>query len=135
MTSNTVYCFYVVWPARALQIGSGLNKKRKIDVVGLGQCCLDHIGTIEKFPPVDSKCETDSITIQGGGPVATALVALARWKLNCTLLGVTGDDQFSYEIRASLEKEGIDISGLITRPRSKSQVAFIVVEKVSDAIK
>lgn len=97
----------------------------------MGQCCLDYIGTIEKYPAVDTKCEASDITIQGGGPVATALVALARWELNCALLGVTGDDPFGDEIRASLESEGIDIRGLIRRPRSKSQVAFIVVEKGS----
>jgi len=43
-------------------------------------------------------------------------------------MGITGDDQFGSEIRASLEIEGIDICGLKARPRSKSQVAFIVVE-------
>jgi len=108
-----------------------LNQTEKVDVAGLGQCCLDHIGIIAKYPAVDTKCETTNITIQGGGPVATALVALSRWELSCTFLGVTGDDPFGDEIRASLETEGIDINGLISRPQSKSQVAFIVVEKGS----
>ena len=108
-----------------------MNQIKKVDVVGLGQCCQDYIGIIEQYPAVDTKCEATGITIQGGGPVATALVALARWKLNCAFLGVTGDDQFGDEIQASLETEGIDIGGLISRPQSKSQVAFIVVEKGS----
>ncbi len=108
-----------------------MNKRKQIDVVGLGQCCLDYIGTIEQYPAVDTKCEATDITIQGGGPVATALVALARWQLNCALLGITGDDPFGDEIRTSLKTEGVDIRGLKTRTHSHSQVAFIVVEKGS----
>jgi sulfofructose kinase len=108
---------------------SVLNQVKNIDAVGLGQCCLDYIGKIETFPAVDSKCETTDITIQGGGPVATALVALSRWKINCAFMGITGDDRFGDEIRASLETEGIDLNGLKTRRQSKSQAAFIVVEK------
>jgi len=108
-----------------------VNKIEKVDVVGLGQCCLDYIGTIEHYPAIDTKCEATDITIQGGGPVATALVALTRWQLNCALIGITGDDQFGDEIRTSLETEGIDIRGLKTRPDSGSQVAFVIVEKGS----
>ncbi len=106
-----------------------MNQINQVDVVGLGQCCLDYIGTIEKYPSADSKCEATDITIQGGGPVATALVALARWQMKCAFLGITGDDQFGNEIRTSLEIERINISQLKSRPQSKSQVAFIVVEK------
>lgn len=104
---------------------------KTVDVVGLGQCCLDYIGTIAHYPKVDAKCEATGITIQGGGPVATALVALARWNLSCAIMGITGDDSFGQEIRASLQMEKIDIKGLQVRPQSTSQVAFIVVEKGS----
>lgn len=104
---------------------------KTVDVVGLGQCCLDHIGMIEEYPEVDKKCETTALTIQGGGPVATALVALARWSLRCAIMGIAGDDRFGEEIRASLQKEHIDIEGLHIRRQSASQIAFIVVEKRS----
>lgn len=102
-----------------------------VDVVGLGQCCLDYIGTIAKYPQVNQKCEATGLIIQGGGPVATALVALARWNLNCAIMGITGDDSFGQEIRASLQKEQIDIKGIQIRPQSTSQVAFIVVEQAT----
>ena len=108
-----------------------MGKKNKIDVVGLGQCSLDTIGKIEKYPAADRKCEVTGMTIQGGGPVATALVALSRWQAACAFMGITGDDPFGAQIRASLSQAGIDISGLKTRPQSGSQVAFIVAEKGS----
>jgi len=57
-------------------------------VFGLGQCCLDYIGKIPSYPPPDTKCEFSDLFIQGGGPVATAMVALARWGVSCAFAGV-----------------------------------------------
>ena len=65
----------------------------------------------------------------GGGPVATALVALSRLGVRCRFCGVTGDDTAGMKIRDSLKQEGIDVMKLIKRGHSRSQLAFIVVEK------
>jgi ribokinase len=98
------------------------------DVVGLGQCSLDYIAKADSYPPPDSKCEVSGMVIHGGGPVATALVALTRWGINCNFIGVIGDDSFGETIRQSLHSEGVDSSGLVTRENSASQFAFIVAE-------
>ena len=74
-------------------------------VFGLGQCSLDCVGLIREYPPADSKCEVSSMVIQGGGPVATALAALSRWGVPCSICGVTGDDVFGNMIRRSLSEE------------------------------
>jgi len=103
-------------------------KKRSFDVVGLGQCSLDYIAKADAFPAPDAKCEVAGMVIHGGGPVATALVALARWGLRCRFIGVIGDDSFGGDIRRSLEREGVDVSGLVTRENCSSQFAFIVAE-------
>jgi ribokinase len=104
------------------------ESRSQIDVFGLGQCCLDHLGQVEEYPPPDAKCEVSDLVIQGGGPVATALVALARWGMSCAIAGVVGDDRFGIETRRCLDDEGIDTMGLLTRQDSDSQVAFIVAE-------
>ena len=44
------------------------------DVVGLGQCCIDYLGTVENYPDINNKEEVNNLTVQGGGPVATAMV-------------------------------------------------------------
>jgi ribokinase len=98
------------------------------DIYGLGQCSLDYIGKIKSYPPADNKCEFTGMTIQGGGPVATALAALSRWGLRCTFAGVIGDDFFGDQIRAGLEAEGIDLRGLSVRKGLSSQFAFIAAE-------
>ena len=97
-------------------------------VFGIGQCSLDYIGLIPAYPPPDVKCEFSNLVVQGGGPVATALVALKRWGLDCHMAGVVGDDDFGAQITASLSDEGIDTSGLQIRKDQHSQFAFIVSE-------
>lgn len=99
-------------------------------VFGLGQCSLDCIGRVDAYPPPDVKCECSETVIQGGGPVATALVALSRWGVSCAFAGVVGDDLFGGMIKDSLENEGIDIRGLKVRRGAKSQFAFIAAEPV-----
>jgi len=97
-------------------------------VFGLGQCSLDYIGRIPVYPPPDVKCEFTDLTVAGGGPVATALVALRRWGVNGYLAGVAGDDDFGSAILVSLAEEGIDTGGILLRPGERSQFAFIVSE-------
>ena len=103
-------------------------KQKRFQVYGLGQCCLDYIGKVDNYPPPDVKCEFRHMVIQGGGPVATALVALAKWGVSCTFAGVIGDDQFGDIIQATLEDEKVDTAGLVIRQGSESQFAFILAE-------
>jgi sulfofructose kinase len=97
-------------------------------VYGLGQCALDHLALIKSYPEPDTKCEFKELVVQGGGPVATALVALSRWGISCAFAGVIGDDRFGAEIRQSLDVEGVDTRGLLVRAGCSSQFAFIVAE-------
>jgi ribokinase len=97
-------------------------------VFGLGQCTLDYLGSIEAYPPPDVKCECAEIVVHGGGPAATALVALSRWGLSCYIAGVVGDDPFGAAITDSLRREGIDTGGIVLREGHSSQFAFIVSE-------
>jgi sulfofructose kinase len=103
--------------------------KLKFDVYGLGQCAWDYIGQIEKYPSSDSKCEVSDMVTQGGGPVATALVALTRWGFSCSFCGVIGDDYLGRQITDSLNDEKVNTDNIIKRPSSHSQYAFIAAEK------
>jgi len=101
-------------------------------VFGLGQCSLDCIGRLDAYPPPDVKCECSETVIQGGGPVATALVALSRWGISCCFTGVIGEDLFGSMIKESLDHEGIDTTGLIIREGAESQFAFIAAEPAKE---
>jgi len=100
-----------------------------MDVLGLGQCVVDRLALVDGYPGPDEKREFETMVVSCGGPAATALVALSRWGRSCRFCGVVGDDEEGALIRADLAEEGVDASGLIVRPGSRSQFAFIAVEK------
>ena len=102
--------------------------RNSFQICGLGQCTLDYLGAIDSYPPVDVKCEFRDLTTQGGGPAATALVALSRWGVSCAFCGVVGDDPFGEAILESLVAEGVDASDVLVRPGAVSQFAFISAE-------
>jgi sulfofructose kinase len=100
-------------------------------VTGLGQCSLDYLALVDTYPEIDTKEEVLEWHEQGGGPVATALVALSRLGVRCRFFGVIGDDVEGEKIRRSLVDEGVDARGLKRLENASSQVAFIAVEKGS----
>lgn len=97
-------------------------------VVGLGQCSLDFLGTLVKYPDRDQKAELDAMLVQGGGPAATALVTLARLGIDTAFWGRVGGDDYGARIREGLLAEGVDCSNLRVDMAGSSQVAFIVVD-------
>ncbi len=104
-------------------------RKQANTVVGLGQCSLDILGSLAQYPPVDSKCDLDKVLIQGGGPVATALVTLARLDVPSVFLGFVGDDDFGQRIASGLNAEGVDCRYLLVDSGASSQFSFIAVEQ------
>lgn len=97
-------------------------------VVGLGQASIDYLGVISDYPAPDSKCELASLSIQGGGPAATAMATLTRLGRPAAFIGAVGDDDFGRYIVESLIQEGVDVSNLVVVPGGTSQAAFIAVE-------
>jgi ribokinase len=98
-------------------------------VVGIGQCSLDYLAQVDAYPEPDTKCEVLGWEEQGGGPVATALVALSRLGAHTKFFGVMGADEAGDKIRSSLVSEGVEVSGLVRRPHGTSQTAFIVADR------
>ncbi len=96
------------------------------EIVGLGQCCLDYLALVDEYPQEDRKAEFTDLLIQGGGPVATALVCLSRLGRRTSLIGLIGDDAFGQEIRAGLEAEKVDTEHLVTSEGATSQFSFIL---------
>ena len=97
-------------------------------VTGIGQCSLDYLAVVDAYPRADTKKEVLEWREQGGGPVATALVTLARLGISARFYGVIGDDDAGEKIRQSLVGEGID-TRLIKRKGKSSQIAFVAIEK------
>jgi ribokinase len=97
-------------------------------VIGLGQCSLDILGQVDNYPALDEKAELNSFLVQGGGPVATALVTLSRLGVPVAIAGAVGDDDFGRQIREGLIQENVDCTYLMQSSQSASQVAFVAVD-------
>jgi ribokinase len=83
--------------------------------------------------PRDRKVILDRVVRQGGGPAATAAVALARLGVRVSLAGAVGDDAFGETQRRELEREGVDVSRLVTIPGRESLACFILVDESDGA--
>jgi ribokinase len=98
-------------------------------VAGLGQCSMDFIGVTDGFPDEDSKWETLPWEAHGGGPAATAMVALSRFGVRTRFMGVVSDDPAGKLIRDGFKAECVDASFIVERPGGSSQQAFILANR------
>jgi len=103
----------------------------KYDVVGLGQCCIDYLGVVEQYPGINRKEEINDFTVEGGGPVATAMVTLSRLGATTTFIGKISDDYFGGLIKDSLINESVNVDYLVVENGKRSQFAFIAIEKTT----
>ncbi len=98
-----------------------------IEVVGIGQACIDYIAPAPFFPKEDGKVKLKELYIKCGGPVATALVTLSRLGIKTAYIGAVSDDSFGKRILDTLKKEKVDTTYTKVIKGYRSQFAFIVV--------
>ena len=98
------------------------------DVVGIGLNAIDYLCRIPRYPVPGEKLRMNGFSRQGGGQVATALVALSRWGLRTMYVGNVGEDEHGLLSLSLLREEGIDITRVKTVPGAVSQFAVILVQ-------
>ena len=64
---------------------------QSVQVVGLGQACVDYVGRVPAYPVEDSKIELEGLFTSCGGPAATALVTLVRLGVPTSFLSSISD--------------------------------------------
>ena len=101
----------------------------RYDVVGLGSAVLDVLTLVDQFPSGESVQQAAAIEMQGGGPVATALVALARLGARTAMLSVVGDDWRGHYLLDEFQREGVATNQIVQQPNSSSFAASIMVRK------
>lgn len=105
----------------------------RYDVVGLGSTVLDILTLVDQFPAGESVQQAAAIEMQGGGPVATALVALARLGARTAMLTIVGDDWRGQYLLQELQREGVATSQIVQQPNCSSFAACIFVRKQDGA--
>ena len=96
-------------------------------VAVLGSVNMDLVAYVDQMPGGGETVTGSDFRQVPGGKGANQAVAAARAGARVAFLGAVGDDAFGQELRANLEADGIDATGLHTVP-GVSGIAHIVVE-------
>jgi len=103
------------------------------DVLGLGVSTLDILALVDHFPAGEEVQRADDLTLQGGGPVATAIVALARLGARTAMFDAIGGDWRGRMICDGFSREGVDPTHLLVHEGCSSATACILVERGTGA--
>jgi len=103
-------------------------KDKPFDVVGMGLNSVDFLTVIPEFPAPNSKMKMLQFSKQGGGQVATAMVALSRLGVKTKYIGKVGEDESGRFSLQSIRQEGVDVSSVTIEPNTTNQFATIIVD-------
>lgn len=84
------------------------------EVVGIGSAVFDVLMTTNGFPKEDTKMEGIETKTQGGGPCATALVAMSKLGVSSAYMGTLGDDMYGKIMKEQFERFGVETSHIRT---------------------
>jgi sugar/nucleoside kinase (ribokinase family) len=101
----------------------------QVDIVGLGMATVDIMTLVPRLPHRDEVYRARSILLEGGGPVATALVAAARLGASTAYLGPFAPTTWGQLARSGLEGEGVDTTRAPTRASGEQTVSVILVDR------
>lgn len=104
---------------------------KPFDVVGMGLNSVDLLCVVPEFPTLNSKMKILQFSKQGGGQVATAMVALSRWGGKTKYIGKVGGDELGHFSLHSIHQEGVEVSSVTMEPNAPNQFAIIIVDGVS----
>jgi sulfofructose kinase len=100
-----------------------------VDAVGIGLTCIDLVMNVDHLPVSDETVVSLTLDPLHGGVAAGFSVGLARLGVKSAFIGKIGDDDFGKTIKVEFEKEGVDVSGLLTQKKSGSPLSFVTVDK------
>jgi len=99
-----------------------------VDCISFGSCAFDLLLTVEKVPERDQRVAATSARAGGGGPAATASVALRRLGASVAFVSAVGDDVFGRLTMDELTREGIDTSRFQVLRETTSTVSSVVID-------
>jgi sulfofructose kinase len=96
-------------------------------VACVGLATRDTILAVPSHPPPDGRVVAHDLVVAGGGPAATAAVALARLGVESVFVGAVGDDAAGRFVRTGLAEEGVDVSRLLVVPGARTAESVVLV--------
>jgi sulfofructose kinase len=100
-----------------------------LDVVGLGYCCQDELLLLSEIPGPEGRATIRQREVQGGGMVATAMVAVARLGGRAGFVTKLGDDDTGKWIREDFQRYGVDVSRVVVQTGARSHRTVVLVDE------
>jgi sulfofructose kinase len=101
----------------------------EFDCIGMGVGALDYLCLLDRLPKLDEKTETKETSLQGGGPVPTALATLGKSGVKVGYLGKVGNDVEGEKVIAELKKFKVNTNYVFKDSKIQTPKAFIWIEK------
>ncbi len=99
------------------------------DIVGIGVSTLDVLTIVEDFAASEGVQQAIEAKFQGGGPVATALVAAAKLGAKVAMLDSLGDDFVGQSILKEFKRHGVLTSQIKISPDTISSLASVWIRE------
>lgn len=99
------------------------------DIVGIGVSTLDILTIVKDFPSEDSVQQAIDAKFQGGGPVATALVAAAKLGAKVAMIDSLGDDFVGQSILNEFHSYGLVTKHIQITPGMTSAIASVWIRE------
>ncbi len=94
----------------------------------IGSLNMDMAMRVARLPNAGETTIADGFTLAEGGKGANQAVALARMGARVAMVGKVGADDFGAQLRAALQRDGIDVEHVVTAENCASGAAMILVE-------
>ena len=98
-------------------------------ILVIGSLNIDMVMRVDHMPAVGETILCDGMKLVAGGKGANQACAAGRLGTDVTMLGAIGTDSHGEMQRDSLQRSGVDVSGLITKESVSTGTAFITVNK------
>lgn len=100
-------------------------------VIGLGACVLDTLIECDNYPKEDIKYRANSATRTGGGPVANALIVVAKFGLQAEFIGGLSADSNGTFLKMEFERYGVKTDNIKQIENTSAFTSYIVLSKES----
>ncbi len=106
--------------------------QKTYQIAGYDMPCVDLAVNVDVFPKPNGGTGVRDLSWQGGGKVATGMVAAARLGAKCAILGAVGDDDYGKFVLADFRRHGIDISGMQVRENATTSLSIVLSDRETE---
>lgn len=104
---------------------------KKYQIAGADDPCVDFAVAVPTFPEPNGTMRMTGASWQGGGKVATGMVASARLGAKCAILGAVGDDNYGKFCIEDFKAHHVDVSHFEVQEGKTTSLSVVISNKQS----